>query len=658
MRLIEIEIENFASYTGVHRLTLDNLGLVHISGLNLDDPGNDSNGSGKSTLLEALTWCLFGEGLPRRQGNSEKGLQADEVIPDSMKGQTRVTTWLQQEEKPQHVAVVRWRKYKEGKKKRTSGVTIQEDGQDFTYLDMAEGDKHIRRVLGIDRDIWGRSVIFGQEAQFNFCESTAKDRADILTTVMGLEEVDRWLGRCRDERTKLRPTLARAEGTHEQLVAQLKQVRGENPQARIDAWEQQRIQRLKQAKAYRDEIEIHGKDQRAKLDALPALAPLEEPAHGVDPGLEEKHADLRGRAISAGGTVAGLKMQLQQKIAALEALRGLYKQPMCPTCGQVIQESHKRVCEQEAAQQCHNTELELKEAETAARAAEQAFAAVDEELQESRRLLARAREFYEVHKGRNARLNMERMQLEQSIQLDRVNWQTANTRVLEIETEPNPYLSLEAEWKAKIERLDQEREAAQAVVDKFREQMAVLDWWDAEFPRFKTWLFDAVVDTLAAEANRWIKVMTGGIIWIQISTQRATSKGALRDEIDVQLHRWNPDGSITCRPYRVWSGGEKRRVALAVDLGLSRLMAQRASKPYRFLALDEVDKHLDAQGREGLREVLEELRLERETTLVITHDPNFRAAFDKEIRVTKRNGASTMEIVHEDIEQGTAEDAA
>ena len=658
MRLIELELENFQTYTGVHTLVLDNRGLVQVSGNNLDDPGNNDNGAGKTTILEALTWCLFGEGLPRSQGNKEKGVQADEVIPDNTKGQTRVTAYLMDEQfAPTHIGVVRWRKYKEGSKKRSSGVTIREDGQDFTYLDMSEGNKHIKKTLGIDRDIWVRSVIFGQESAFNFCEATAKQRADILTTVMGLEELDRWLGRCRDERTNLRPILARAEGAHEQQAHQLEQVRAENPAERVEAWEQQRRQRLEQARAYRDEIEAHGKDQKAKLDALPAPEPIEEPAHGVDPALEERHHQLRTQHIAACGEVTQRERTLAELVGSLDSLRDFNQKATCPVCLQDIQEEHKRSCEQEAAQRCHNAQIELEAAKAAVPVTEQAFAAADAELKEVRQQLARACEYYDVHKARNARLSMDRLTLEQAVKLDRSNWQTANTRVLEIETEVNPHLDLEQLWRAKVSRLEQERAASQAAVDDLQEQMGVLDWWAAEFPRFKTWLFDSVVDSLAAEANRWIKVMTGGVLWIQVSTQRELAKGALKDELDVQLYRWNPDGSITSRPYRVWSGGEKRRVALAVDLGLSRLMAQRASKPYRFLALDEVDRHLDTQGREGLRQVLEELRRERETTLVITHDPEFRASFDREIRVTKHGGASTMETINHGQETRDQADA-
>lgn len=727
MRLIEAEIENFMGYTGVHTLRLNSLGLVNISGVNLDDPGNNSNGAAKTTILEALTWCLFGEGLPRRQGNTEKGVSADEVIPDSLKGQTRVTVHLQDDAKPEHIAVVRWRKYKEGKAKRTSGVTVREDGQDFTYLDMAEGTKHVKRVLGIDRDIWVRSVIFGQESAFNFCEATAKDRADILTTVMGLEEVDRWLGRCRDERTNLRPILAHTEGQCEALQEQLVTVEQEDPQVQIDQWEAQKATQLAAQLEHQQTVEVQGKLLRAQLDALPPPPmepqpppqppPLnlpsvpeirppefpEAPVLAVAPELGEALEKARLEKARAQETVNSLHQTVVAAERQLEQIQTFHQTAQCPTCGQVIQEDHKQRCEAEAAgkasqqrkflageeakvsgleetfqttkaaydraqgdvktaQASYRIEIERAQArhQAAVAAAQASHRAEVEAIQANHRAeVTKAQNCYQAEVTNYRSLMTERQDLEAKVNQVRMEWVAVGNEAQRIQDQANPYLQVREQWTTRLQDLQTKIQEVNEQRAQKQEQMAILNWWDSEFPRFKTWLFDSVVDTLAVEANRWIKVMTGGVLWVQISTQKATAKGALKDEIDVQLHRWNPDGTITCRPYRVWSGGEKRRVALAVDLGLSRLMAQRASKPYKFLALDEVDRHLDAQGREGLREVLEELRRERETTLVITHDPEFKATFDKEIRVTKQGGSSTMEMIdHGSTDQGEAQEAA
>lgn len=649
MRILGLELENFMTYRGVHALDLADLGLVQVSGANQDDPGNNDNGAGKSTILEALTWGLFGEGLPRRQGASDRGVHADEVIPDLLKGQTRVSVYLFDEAEDREIAIVRWRKYKEPDKKRSSGLTIRENGQHTTYLDVSEGNRHVRRALGLDREIWVRSVIFGQESTFNFCEAPPKARADILTTVMGLEAVDRWLGRCRDERKRLKPELAREEGALSQIVGLVEQVRSEDPQAKIQTWEDNRETLVAAESKKRDVIAGEGLALRQRLAALPKLEEPTPPRGNLDPAVLESVGAAETEMYRLRAEIGSANMEIERVRRDLFQIRELRTGATCPTCQQPISAAHKAACEAAAAarvQAAGQERTRLQAAQTQAQAryskAAEARAAAEQQLKE-------ARSGYQVACDSYRMSQTARMSLEHDLKMARGRWQVADERIRELQDQPNPFLELQAEWDARLEGLQAEEQALASKVAELRGQLDVLDWWDLEFPRFKTWIFDAVVDVLAAEANRWIKVMSGGVCWIQISTQRATGKGQMRDEIDVQLNRWNPDGSIVSRPYRVWSGGEKRRVALAVDLGLSRLMARRASKPYRFLALDEVDRHLDAKGREGLKLVLEELRKERDTVLVITHDDELRASFDRSIMVCKSGGQSAWELRDESI---------
>jgi DNA repair exonuclease SbcCD ATPase subunit len=124
LKLLRLEICGFMGFTGRSELMLDGLGLVHIAGINEDDPGSNSNGAAKTTILEALTWCLFGEGLPRPSGNSEQGVRADEVLNDRLGKQCRVAVDLRDEDGTWY-QVERWRKYKAaGESRQSNGVRM------------------------------------------------------------------------------------------------------------------------------------------------------------------------------------------------------------------------------------------------------------------------------------------------------------------------------------------------------------------------------------------------------------------------------------------------------------------------------------------------------------------------------------------------------
>jgi len=643
MKLLDIAIEGFMGFTGAVKLALDSLGLVHIAGANEDDPANDSNGSGKTTILEALTWCLFGEGLPRPSGNSEQGVRADEVLNDRRKKQCYVRVNLEDEDGTAY-GVARWRKYKgEGDSRQSSGVMLVVGGEPIQSLDEKETNRLICLKLGLDRDIWCRGVVFGQEASFNFCEATAKDRTAILTTVMGLETIDTWLERCRDEKRALTTKMAESGGKLEIARQGLQRAEQESPEAQQQQWEVDRAATLQAIESDLTAIANEGTSLVATLTELetagrPAVAAFPDPPS--DEAVRAAERAMQEASVKT-GVLRTEHDVLKRRVAQLESMQI----GECPTCLQPITAEHRDPClgaARESVASLINGQMWI-EAWGAFEQAQKAYAAAQDAYKaghaETRRLSEEAQ-----------RTQQQALQWDNSVQAlknqiehGRKRWTAEAARKRQVQQQSNPFGELVAKHQEQLEQLRWELVALEDEQKGIGEALDICLWWEKELPRFRTWLFDAVVDTLAAEANRWLRIMSGGVIWVQISTTKQVGK-RLRDELDVQVYRWQPDGSVTTRSYRTWSGGEKRRVALAVDLGLSRLLADRASKAYRFLALDEIDRHLDSQGREGLRQVLDELRREKETLLVITHDPEFRASFDTEVLVTKRAGVSDLEV--------------
>jgi DNA repair exonuclease SbcCD ATPase subunit len=688
MKLLSLALENFMGLTGQHELALDGLGLVHVAGRNEDDPGNNSNGSGKSTVLEALTWGLFGEGLPRPQGNSEQGIRADEVLNDRLGKQCKVIVSLADGD--QSYTIERWRKWKVGSKGRQStGVKLAIDGDDHIAvdekqaLDEKETNRLICQALGITHEIWCRGVVFGQESSFNFCDATNKARTDILTTVMGLEEIDQWLEKCRDEKRALTNKMAECGGKLEILRSALIQAEANDPQKRHDEWDIARSEAVRVLVGRKNEITEQGKSLKAQLDAMPVPQEIPAPNHQMIPppnisAIAVDDADVQRAKEAADQAQSAFNIasaeahrtqgSLQAAQVALDQLDRFHQQASCPTCGQAITAEHKAVCRAEAHRVWGQANSVAATAQAASEAAEQASvrarsvlseaaaeyqAAYQDSQAEIRRLQQQhqdqvqaqqqIQQQYQQQVQAQQKLGRDRSQVEQQLAVMRADWASIDQQIQAKLAEQNPHGAAIAEHQASLETARRAIATAEQEQRSIGHALEICIWWEKELPRFRTWMFDSIVDVLAAEANRWLGVMSGGVIWIQITTAKQVAK-RLKDELDVQIYRWQPDGSITCRPYRVWSGGEKRRVSLAVDLGLSRLMAQRASKAYRFIALDEVDRHLDDRGKDGLRQVLDELRAEKDTCLTITHDPSFRASFDTEILVTKARGQTQMEI--------------
>lgn len=123
---------------------------------------------------------------------------------------------------------------------------------------------------------------------------------------------------------------------------------------------------------------------------------------------------------------------------------------------------------------------------------------------------------------------------------------------------------------------------------------------------------------LQSIANDYLNTLAeGGIqITLQNSFQNAstslegsssTSAGVLDDKIIKTVHIRGQDGNYRERGLSQLSGGQWRRVSLALDLAFTELMKRKGLLRSNLLVMDEVLTHLDASGREAVGSVLRSL---------------------------------------------------
>jgi len=97
------------------------------------------------------------------------------------------------------------------------------------------------------------------------------------------------------------------------------------------------------------------------------------------------------------------------------------------------------------------------------------------------------------------------------------------------------------------------------------------------------------------------------------------------------------------RHYISLSGGEKRKLNLAVMLGLQSLLTMSNGHKSNLLFFDEVAENLDQDGINGLYNLLCELKKEK-TIFIITHNPILQSLLEssKTLKVVKENGESKI----------------
>lgn len=154
-------------------------------------------------------------------------------------------------------------------------------------------------------------------------------------------------------------------------------------------------------------------------------------------------------------------------------------------------------------------------------------------------------------------------------------------------------------------------------------------------------ILESSIPLLEEEANRILsKISTAGLR-VTLDTQKALkSRDGLAETLDIKVR--DVFGERLLENY---SGGERARVDLAVRIGLSKLLANRAGARLETLVVDEAFAAVDREGVEQLIECLPMLSQEFPLVLFVTHDEVFKGSIAQQIIVSKGANGSTVEIV-------------
>jgi DNA repair exonuclease SbcCD ATPase subunit len=683
MKIITVEIENFGSWAGKHTVPMSGQGMVLVEGVNQDDPGANSNGSGKSTLFDAIDWCLFGK-VPR-------GDHVDSVINKDAR-QTRVEVWL--DEDGHGIGVERVRgKGETSLKVHMSGPDYDEE---IETLDVAETQRRLEQLLGLDRQVFHAAVLRGQTDRFNFADATQADRLDILTRILQLDEIDRMLEVAKLKATAAQTAAAAAGHDQEVLAGRLEEatrnkVTLETAAAGWEAEERARIaKRITELTEYIAGLakQLHAApipDLQAQLAQLKAPLPVQPPSPDLEKCRQavEAHASKRPvppdqtelsneiRKLSGDVAVAtkkagAIQSQVEMARGQLRSLKGQVG-AVCPTCGRPLSGDHlaREIARLEAelpalesvyqSQDAEMTALQTQLSHAQMRMAEsgRAYDKLLKAWEGDREALASGLRGWEEAAAKvasdsalaRAQAVAQCAQNLRAQEMAHSYLTQANRELSALEggaLPPNPYAGQLAQEIARLVALQSEVDAAAAAWDQRVLDSRYMNYLvEALGPKgLKSYILDMQLQQLTDAANRWVGMLTGGSMMVQFVTQVALrSSKSVKNAVDIRVFRYE-DGKMIERAYRSWSGGERQRVSLGIDFGLAEMVAKRATRRWDVLILDELFRHLDRSGKEAVVGMLRQLRESKPDIFVVEHDPDFADQFDKRVRVVKQGGRS------------------
>ena len=578
IQLDTLHIQHFKSFREPQLVQLANQGLVLIEGENKISRAADSNGAGKTSIVDALTWGLFGETLSGLKGAAVANRHTTEpcrVVVDWTNGTVRGQVVRQV--RPNAVSV-------------TLGVDTWRN---------AEAAGRVEAALGFGARTFFLGACFGQGGAARFATAPHPEQLRTLDEIHGIDFRRVWKHTTEWGATwNTRLATALAEVQRAEDAVNMAEVAYRDAQARAAAAAAERAARVKAARAALDSTTATHHTQRAALDAARATAARLPAARSTVAAADE--------AVSLAAAGEGrARMHHSDTYAALQkvnqAIAQLKPGAQCPACRQRVPSAATLAtlwaAERTAAMRAvKEAAAVVQTALTAHAAAIRAQGAVVEE----RKL---------VTAGTVAVAELPRLQV--AVEQAATAVVSAQT-MLEMAETPSPGENTAA-LRAAVAKARSTRATAQRDVQQATTAVAVAEYWRTAYGDrgIRVQLFRAVSQFLTARTREHLRWLAPGDVAATVATDlvRGLEKVVLSTE-------WThgagaPDAA---------SGGQARRVHLALFAALHDLAAARAATLFPIAIYDEPSDALDERGRELLCEWIITQAKRTPTTLVITHD--------------------------------------
>lgn len=157
-------------------------------------------------------------------------------------------------------------------------------------------------------------------------------------------------------------------------------------------------------------------------------------------------------------------------------------------------------------------------------------------------------------------------------------------------------LDLKVEMEAKLLMLDEERKTISDQLTIFERLLSVFG------PRgIQSYIFKGIISQIEVIANSYLEVLAAGGIHLSLFDESEDYTEKIMKSVWI---RGNADGKLKERGLSQLSGGQWRRVSMALDLAFAELVRRKGVLRCNLIVMDEVLTHLDASGREAVGTVL------------------------------------------------------
>ena len=642
MNLLSVSLENFLIISSA-KIDLQNRGLVRIAGENSDDSTSISNGSGKSSLIEGVYWALFGDTLRNLKSS-------DNVVNRNVGKNCSVT--LEFEEGSNRYRVERYRKHS----KKKNNLYLYINDVDSRGKDNRETQEYIEDLIGMDKTSFSNAIVFGQGHSKNlkrFSEMTDSEKKATLEKVLSLEVFGEAHTKVKERLATLETDALLKKQSWESLKSRAQELssRKSEVMGSRDTFESRRESRIAVVFGERDQlllsIESLEQDLAIQEGNHTPVPELESTIQECNTLLEAEAAELESLKDKVSEEKTKITVTIRSILSDIERDQAKWNKlsdgsdagEQCEYCASVISSAtianEKDGLEFEISDRKRTLDHLKEDIEKVSKEYDSAKLGIVENIDSIKEIIdscrGRINESHSVQRKIDSILSEIKHSTDKITRLDK--------QQKEIELEENPWVDVLAGVDDDIEKLKVEKDELKDSFGDFEEKLAQLTFWRTAFSRqgIRSYLLDKIVPFLNERVAHYLNILTDGGITAKFSTVKQLASGEYRENFNLEVINRHASES-----YEGNSGGEKRRIDLAVALAFNDFLASRSGKRFNILLLDEVFEGIDAEGLYYVIKVLEDLARRKSSVFVITHRDELKSYFSDEILIRRESGLSLV----------------
>jgi DNA repair exonuclease SbcCD ATPase subunit len=636
---IEIDFRNYGN-------------IVLIRGENLDVQNEEeriaSNGVGKSSLPEILVYALFGKTIKHPKKITHKN-----VINNKTKKNLSVE--------------VQWGDFKVIRTRKPDSLQLWENGVELTLGGMPATQELILDKLGMTYETFVNIFIFTDNNAGAFLECDAEAKRKFVENLLLLDKYRVFNDASKTIRNKYKDTINTIGECYKNLLAESAacEQRIATYKAKELAWVEEKKAELKNLFLKLDlkkielsksnigvDIEKYNKAQEEITSLNLVSVEYEQRKDKVTKILEtvnlklEQQREQKNRIYaeicSKQSTIKNLNKQISEGNIETHKLHGVTGQA-CSFCKGIIKKENYELYVDKLEKEVEIAKQSLEEENSALKQLNADYAAYDDQINT---LLQHIGVANEKIRDTNATLRTNGDKIKALRLINKPESGTAelliesqiadltqNIQLKEVEVSgQSPFFSI---IEMAIQELEDKKQEVIIKNEEFKKAEAMLPYYDFWLKAFgdngiRKFVIDGIIPALNARCNYWLQHLIDGRIQIHFDNQ-----------LEETIQRNPIDGDAFV--YAAMSGGERRRLCLAVCNAFAYIMMLSSGRTTSCIFLDEVTTNIDPIGVVGVYNMILEMAKDRQV-FITTHDQGLLDMLEgcEVIKLQKKEGFTTL----------------